>query len=308
MPADWTGVFPAVTTQFHKDERLNLEATARHIEVLLDAGVQGIIVLGSLGENTTLEPDEKLDVVRMAVETVAGRVPVLSGVSENSTTLAKRYVRDVEDAGADGVMVLPAMIYKSAPEETMAHFRDVAGATGLPILIYNNPIAYGVDITPQMFQQLADVPNFTAIKESSGDTRRITDILNACGDRYNIFVGLDDLALEGICLGAKGWVAGTGLAFPKENQYLWDLASAGWLEEAREIYRWYMPLLHLDTHLKFVQYLKLALQEVGLGQEWVRAPRRVLQGAEREQVLRIIREGIANRPEIPEKRSGSVVA
>jgi 4-hydroxy-tetrahydrodipicolinate synthase len=296
---NWKGVFPAVTTQFHSDETLDLDATARHLEVLIESGVSGLIMLGSLGENTSLEPEEKRRVVEMALQVSRGRAPVLSGVAECSTALAVRYARDMERLGADGIMLLPAMVYKADPQETVAHFRTVARATGLPILCYNNPIAYGVDITPQMFAELADEPNLVAIKESSGDTRRLTDLRNLVADRYTLFVGLDDLALEGALLGAEGWVAGLGLAFPQENQRLWELAVSGQWAAARELYRWYMPLLHLDTQVKFVQYIKLALQEVGLGMEWVRAPRRPLEGTEREAILKIIRDGIACRPSIP---------
>ena len=299
MKSSWKGVFPAVTTQLHRDQSLDLEATARHIEVLLESGIAGIIMLGSLGENIALEPDEKRSVMRMAVEAVNGRVPVLSGVSECSTAAACRYARDIEKLGADGLMVLPAMVYKADPDETIAHFRTVAGSSGLPIICYNNPLAYGVDITPEMFAQIADEEKFVAIKESSGNVRRITDIINLVSDRYTLFTGVDDLALESIMLGAEGWIAGVGLAFPKENQYLWDLAAAGQWEKAREIYRWYMPLLHLDIPIKFVQYIKLLLQECGLGAEWVRAPRLPIQGAEREAVLKIIRHGIETRPMIP---------
>jgi dihydrodipicolinate synthase/N-acetylneuraminate lyase len=304
MKTDWQGVFPAVTTQFHRDESLDLEATARHLEVLIASGVSGLIMLGSLGENTALEPQEKRCVVQMALEVSRGRVPVLSGVAECSTAMAARYARDMESLGADGIMLLPAMVYKACPEETIHHYRAVAAATGLPIMVYNNPIAYHVDITPQMFAQLADVENLVAIKESSGSTCRLTDIRNQVGDRYKLFVGLDDLALEGFLLGAEGWVTGLGLAFPKENQYLWELAQAGQWERAREVYRWYMPLLHLDTQIKFVQNIKLALQEVGLGAEWVRAPRRPLAGREREETLAVIRAGIAARPAVPARIAG----
>jgi 4-hydroxy-tetrahydrodipicolinate synthase len=299
----WRGVFPAVTTQFRQDQSLDLEATARHIETLIDSGVSGLIMLGSLGENTSLEPEEKRQVVQMALEVSRGRVPVLSGVAECSTALAVRYARDMERLGADGIMLLPAMVYRADPQETLAHFRAVARSTGLPILCYNNPSAYQVDITPEMFELMADEENLVAIKESSGDTRRLTDIRNRVGNRYTLFVGLDDLALEGVLLGAEGWVAGLCLAFPHENQYLWDLAMSGQWEKARAIYRWYMPLLHLDTQVKFVQYIKLALQEVGLGSEWVRAPRLPLEGEERAQILAIIRRGIETRPPIPPRHS-----
>jgi dihydrodipicolinate synthase/N-acetylneuraminate lyase len=301
MPHPWAGVFPAVTTQFRADQSLDLDATARHVEVLIESGATGLVMLGSLGENVALEPAEKRAVMEMTIRAARGRVAVLSGVAETSTAAGVRYVREMEKLGADGVMVLPAMVYKSDPRETMEHFRTVARATGLPILVYNNPVSYGVDITPAMFAELADERNLVAIKESSADVRRITDLINAVGDRYTIFTGVDDLALESVMLGAKGWVAGLVNAFPAENQYLWELAMAGRWEEAREIYRWYMPLLHLDTHLKFVHYIKLAVQECRLGSEVVRAPRLPLVGAEREAVLKVIHEGIRNRPKVPRR-------
>ncbi len=299
MRPAWKGVFPAVTTQLRRDQTLDLGATARHLEVLIASGVSGVVMLGSLGENNALESDEKRRVVRAALETVRGRVPVLSGVSEPSTAAAARYARDMEALGADGLMLLPAMSYRADPRETMAHFRTVARACGLPIICYNNPLAYAVDITPAMFAELADEENLVAIKESSGDLRRLTDLRNVVGDRYALFTGVDDLALESIFLGAEGWIAGVGLAFPRENQYLWGLAQRGEWDKARELYRWYMPLLHLDTHVKFVQYIKLCVQECGLGAEWVRAPRLPLEGAEREAVLQVIRRGIETRPKIP---------
>jgi 1-pyrroline-4-hydroxy-2-carboxylate deaminase len=301
MSHPWAGVFPALTTQFRPDQSLDLDATARHVEVLIDSGSTGLVMLGSLGENVALEPEEKREVMRMALRVARGRVPVLSGVSETSTAAAARYVRDMEKLGADGVMVLPAMVYKSDPRETMQHFRTVARSSGLPVLVYNNPVAYGVDITPKMFAELADEKNLVALKESSADVRRITDLINEVGDRYTIFTGVDDLALESIMLGAKGWIAGLVNAFPAENQYLWDLAVAGRWEEAREIYRWYMPLLHLDTHVKFIHYIKLAAQECGLGSETLRAPRLPLVGAEREAVLKVIHDGIRNRPKVPKR-------
>src|SRR5436190_14516848 len=218
--------------------------------------------------------------MEMAKRVVKGRVQLLSGVAENSTTLACRYARDMEKMGIDGLMVLPAMVYKSDPRETIHHFRTVAKATDLPILCYNNPVSYGVDITPAMFAELADEPKFVAIKESSENVRRITDLKNVCGDRYLLFCGVDDLVLESLLLGAVGWVSGLVNAFPAENCLLWDLAIAGRWDEAREVYRWYTPLLHLDTHVKLVQYIKLAAQECGLGSEAVRAPRLPLDGEE----------------------------
>jgi len=303
MKTNWQGVFPAVTTQFKQDQSLDLEATGRHIQVLLDSGVTGLIMLGSLGENTSLLPEEKRRVMEMALRAANGRVPVLSGVAECGTASACQYARDMEKLGADGLLVLPAMVYKSDPRETVAHFRTVARSSGLPVMVYNNPVSYGVDVTPKMFAELAGEKTLVALKESSADLRRITDIINEVGDRYTIFSGVDDLILESILLGARGWVAGLVDAFPRENQQLWDLAVSGRWEEARELYRWYMPLLHLDTHLKFVQYIKLAMQECGLGSEMVRSPRLPIKGKERESVLKVIRDGIANRPKLPGKRS-----
>ena len=298
----WQGVFPAITTQLKKDQSLDLDATAAHAEALIDSGVTGMIFLGSLGENQALLPEEKRRVIEAMVEAVDGRVPVLSGVAENSTAAACRYVRDLEQLGVNGFMLMPAMLYKGDPRETMTHFRTTAKATGLPIMLYNNPISYANDITPQMFAGMSDVKNFVALKESSGDVRRITDLHNTVGSRYAIFTGVDNLLLESAILGIDGWVAGSGIAFPAENQYLWELTRAGKWERAREIYRWFTPLLHLDVSAKFVQYIKLAVQECGLGSEWVRAPRLPLTGGERKQILKIIHDGIAKRPMTPKRK------
>jgi 1-pyrroline-4-hydroxy-2-carboxylate deaminase len=299
----WSGVFPAITTQMHRDGSLDLEGTARHANALIDSGITGLIFLGSLGENQMLTAEEKRAVMAEMSVVVDGRIPVLSGVAETSTAEAVRYVRDCEALGTDGFMLMPAMNYKTPdPAETLAHFRTVAKSTGLPIMIYNNPISYGNDITPEMFAQLANVSNFVALKESSGNTRRITDLHNTVGDRYAIFTGVDDLALESAVLGIDGWVAGTGIAFPAQNQYLWELMQAGEWKKAVEIYRWFTPLLHLDTHVKFVQYIKLCVQEAGLGQEWTRAPRLPISGAERKAVLKVIHEGIEKCPKVPRRK------
>jgi len=296
----WHGVFPAITTQMKKGGALDLDATARHADVLIKSGVTGIIFLGSLGENQSLTADEKSRVIEAMVGAVDGRVPVLSGVAETSVGEACRYVRDCEALGADGFMLMPPMVYKSPdPRESLYHFRTVAKATGLPIMIYNNPISYGHDITPDLFAELGDQKNFVALKESSANTRRITDLHNTVGDRYAIFTGVDDLVLECAILGIDGWVAGSGIAFPRENQYVWELTRRGEWKKARELYRWFMPLLHLDTHPKFVQYIKLAVQECGLGAEWTRPPRLPLAGEERKQILKVIHDGIAKRPRIP---------
>jgi 1-pyrroline-4-hydroxy-2-carboxylate deaminase len=299
----WSGVFPAITTQMEKGGALDLESTARHADALVQSGVTGLIFLGSLGENQSLAAEEKRRVMEAMVEAVNGRVPVLSGVAESSVDAACLYVRDCEKLGLDGFMLMPPMIYKSPDvAESLYHFRTVAKATGLPIIVYNNPISYGHDITPELFAELADQKNFVALKESSGNTRRITDLHNTVGDRYAIFTGVDDLALESAILGIDGWVAGSGIAFPVENQYFWELTRAGRWDEAREIYRWFAPLLHLDTHPKFVQYIKLAVQECGLGKEWTRPPRLPLTGAERKQILKVIHDGISTRPKMPKRK------
>ncbi len=295
----WQGVFPAITTQLNRDYSIDLEATARHADVLIESGVAGLIFLGSLGENQPMRGDEKRKVIEAMVKAVNGRVPVLSGVAESSTEAAATYVREVEQLGVDGVMVMPAMLYKGDERETLTHFRAVAKSSGLPMMIYNNPISYANDVTPEMLDQLADEKNFVAVKESSGDVRRITDIRNRVGDRYALFTGVDDLALEASILGIDGWVAGSGIAFPQENQYFWQLTRDGhYRENARSSYRWFTPLLHLDTNIKFVQYIKLAVQECGLGKEWVRQPRLPLVGAERERILKIIHHGIATKPKL----------
>jgi 1-pyrroline-4-hydroxy-2-carboxylate deaminase len=296
MTTTWHGVLPASTTQFHTDQSLDLAGTARHLERLIGAGVHGLIMLGTVGENCSLEYAEKLEVLRMAVHQVERRVPVLTGVAECTTAQACRFAEDAHKIGVDGLMVLPAMVYKSDPRETLSHFRAVTAAGDLPVMCYNNPVSYGVDITPEMFADLADEPRFVAIKESSENVRRITDLKNLCGNRYTLLCGVDDLVLESIVLGAVGWVSGLVNAFPEENRLLWDLAMAGDYARAVEVYRWYTPLLHLDTHPKLVQYIKLASAECGLGSEMVRAPRLTLTGPERERIVALVRKAIQTRP------------
>ena len=298
MTPNWKGVYPAITTQFRDDESLDLAATAKHLEAMIAAGIHGVVLLGTVGENTALEYGEKLEILREMKRAVRGRIPVLTGVAEYTTALACRFARDAEQIGVDGLMVLPAMVYRSDARETIAHYRAVARATGLPIMAYNNPVSYAVDITPEMFRELMDVRNLVAIKESSENVRRITDLVNAVGDRFILFAGVDDLVLESILLGAQGWISGLVNAFPNENRALWDLATAGRWREARDLYRWYTPLLHLDTKVKLVQYIKLAMAETGLGSEMVRAPRLRLQGAERDEILEIIRPAVATRPQL----------
>lgn len=298
MKPTWHGVFPAVVTLLHEDQSIDIPATLAHVERLIAAGVHGLIMLGTVGENCSMEASEKRELLRATVERVAGRVPVLTGVAEYTTSLAGRFAADAAKIGVDGLMVLPAMVYKGDARETVAHFRGVAHASSLPIMCYNNPPSYGVDVTPEMFAELASEPTLVAIKESSENVRRITDLVNSLGDRYTLLCGVDDLVLESLLLGAVGWVSGLVNAFPEENRLLWDLATCGRWDQARNLYRWYMPLLHLDTHPKLVQYIKLAMAEHGLGSEMVRAPRLPLVGEERERVLGIVRRAHATRPSI----------
>lgn len=295
MEPTWRGVFPAVVTLFQDDQAIDIPATLAHVERLLAAGANGLIMLGTVGENCSLEASEKRELLRATVERVAGRVPVLSGVAEYTTALAGRFAADAAKIGVDGLMVLPAMVYKGDARETVAHFRGVARASRLPIMCYNNPPSYGVDVTPEMFAELASEPTLVAIKESSENVRRLTDLVNLLGDRYTLFCGVDDLVLESVLLGAVGWVSGLVNAYPDENHRLWELANAGRWDQARELYRWYTPLLHLDTHPKLVQYIKLAMAERGFGSEMVRAPRLPLVVEERERILGILRHAHATR-------------
>lgn len=300
MKSEWKGVFPALTTKFKKDYSLDLPAIEKHIHFMLDAEVDGLIVLGSLGENGTLSPSEKQEVLSLAVKVSDGRVPVLSCVAETTTKGACEFVKKATDNGADGFMVLPGMQYVSDQRETMQHLRTVAAASEKPIMIYNNPVAYRVEITPAMFAELADEPKFIALKESSDDVRRITDIRNLVGDRYNIFCGVDDLAFESFLVGAVGWVAGLVCAFPKETVALYELTMGGHIDGARAIQQWFMPLLHLDVSTKFVHNIKLVEQLVGVGSERMRPPRLPLVGDERKRIERIVAAALKTRPVIEE--------
>ncbi len=298
MRNDWRGVFPAATTQIAADGSIDIAATRHLLESMIGAGIHGVIMLGSVGENTVFEPEEKLAVINMAKETVRGRVPVLSGVAENSTRAACRFAKACEAVGLDGLMVLPAMVYKADSREAIAHFRAVARATKLPIMIYNNPPAYYVDLKPEDLAALADERNLVCIKESGGNSRRFTDLFNTLGDRYIIFCGLDDLVLEAAALGAAGWVSGFTDAFPRESVRLWELLEAGKYAEALPIYRWFTPVLHLDDHPKLVQYIKLAQSMTGVGSETVRPPRLPLIGAERDRIAALIQKAIDTRPRV----------
>jgi len=295
-PALWTGVYPAVTTQFAPDLSLDIDATQKVQTALVDDGVTGLILLGTCGENNSLEPDEKRRVLAGAVEAVGGRVPLVAGVSEFTTDRAIQYARDAEKIGVDALMLLPAMVYVPKPEELQAHFRAVAEATSLPIMLYNNPPAYRVDVDFETLEALSDVKNIVAVKESAPDPRRFTDIFNRFGDRYTVMAGLDDVALEGLMLGASGWVSGLTSAFPRESVRLVAAAYEGNWEEAREIYRWFMPLLHLDAEHDLVQSIKLAETIMGRGSEYVRMPRLPLSGQRRADVIAWVEQAAATQP------------
>ncbi|WP_429232005.1 dihydrodipicolinate synthase family protein [Inquilinus ginsengisoli] len=293
----WTGVYTAITTKMDARQEVDLAAVRADVAFQIENGVDGIICCGSIGEASTLTADEKMAIAGAVKEAAGGR-PVLLTVAEDSTRAAAALAERAAAAGMDGLMLLPAMRYVSDRRETIQHFRTVARATGLPIMVYNNPIAYAVDVTPEMFAEMADEKNFVAIKESSGDVRRITDILNTVGDRYDIFTGVDDLALESLMLGAVGWVAGLVCAFPRETVAIHKLVAAGRIPEALEIYRWFMPLLHLDVSLRFVQNVKLAEAIVRGTSTVVRQPRLELQGAERDRVETIVHTALAKRPDL----------
>ncbi|WP_119299919.1 dihydrodipicolinate synthase family protein [Dongia deserti] len=299
----WNGVFPAVTTQFNADESLNIPATQKLMERLIQGGVHGFIMLGTVGENCSLRPEEKRKVLSAAKEVVNGRIPVLSGVAEFTTAEAAQYGRDAAKIGIDGLMALPGMVYKSDTRETLQHFRAIARASDLPIMIYNNPPVYGVDVKPETFAELASEKTIVAIKESSDDPRRITDLHNLHGDRFILFCGVDDLLLESSALGIEGWVSGLTDVFPEESVALWNLCQAGRFAEARALYRWFTPLLHLDTSPKLVQYIKLGQQVVGLGSEKVRAPRLELAGEERAQVIALYEKALATQPKLSGAKS-----
>ncbi|MQP66465.1 dihydrodipicolinate synthase family protein [Niveispirillum sp. SYP-B3756] len=297
----WRGVYPAATTQFAEDLSIDHDATAGVQDALIRDGVDGLILLGTCGENNSLEPDEKRAVLARARENVAGRVPVVTGVSELTTTRAVAFARDAEALGVDGLMLLPAMVYVPTEEELYTHFKAVAAATSLPIMLYNNPPAYRVSISARVLEKLADIPNIVAVKESAPDPRRFTDLINIFGDRYVLMAGLDDVALEGMILGAHGWVSGLTSAFPQESVALVAALQRGDIEEARRIYRWFMPLLHLDAEHDLVQSIKLAEQIMGRGSERVRLPRLPLAGERRKQVIDMVEKAAATRPIGPKK-------
>jgi 4-hydroxy-tetrahydrodipicolinate synthase len=296
LQCNWAGVFPAATTQFAADLQIDLRATQDVQAALVRDGVHGMVLLGTVGENNSLTAEEKRAVLRAAKEVVGGKVPLVAGVSELTTTAAVAYARDAERIGIDGLMVLPAMVYVPTPAELAHHFRTVARATSLPIMLYNNPPAYRVNIGRETLAELADEPNIVALKESAPDPRRFTDLINAFGDRFVLFAGLDDVAFEGLVLGARGWVSGLTNAFPAESLALVDAIRRGDLERARKIYRWFMPLLHLDAEHDLVQSIKLAEQIMGRGSERVRLPRLPLAGERRAAVTAMVERAKASRP------------
>jgi 4-hydroxy-tetrahydrodipicolinate synthase len=292
----WHGVYPAATTQFADDMSVDLAATQQVQHALVDDGVDGLILLGTCGENNSLEPDEKRALLAAAVEAVGGRVPLVAGVSELTTPRAVAFARDAQAIGVDALMLLPAMVYVPTPDELFSHFVAVTEATLLPIMLYNNPPAYRVSVDFATLERLAGVANVEAIKESAPDPRRFTDLFNRFGDRYTLMAGLDDIALEGLILGAAGWVSGLTSAFPRESVALFAAVERGDLDTARRIYRWFMPLLHLDAEHDLVQSIKLAEQIMGRGSERVRMPRMPLSGARRAQVVAMVEEAARTRP------------
>ncbi|GGA83281.1 dihydrodipicolinate synthase family protein [Puia dinghuensis] len=300
MRIDFTGVFPALTTKFTPQDTLDLAMFGLNLEAQIDAGVNGVIIGGSLGEASTLTLAEKETLIKYSVEKSGGRIPVLLNIAEGSTREAVKQARLAEEWGADGLMLLPPMRYKSDHRETVTFFKTIAGATPLQVMIYNNPVDYKIEVTLEMFEELVELANIEAVKESTRDVSNVTRLINRFGSRLKILCGVDTIALEELLMGASGWVGGLVGAFPAETVAIYKLAKAGRIEEALEIHRWFLPLLELDIHPKLVQYIKLAEVVVGLGTEHVRAPRLPLTGKEREDILEVIRQGVASRPVLTE--------
>ncbi len=294
----WKGIFPAVTTKFTADDKLDFKTFELNLQAQLDAGVHGIIIGGTLGESSVLSSREKEDLLNFTVQKIEGRVPVVLNIAEGATKDALKIAESGAKNGLSGLMLLPPMRYKSDHRETVAYMKSVANATDLQIMIYNNPVDYKVEVTLDMFEELAVCKNIDAVKESTRDVVNVTRMINRFGDRFSIMSGVDTLALDSILLGANGWVAGLVCAFPKETVAIYNLAMQGKVKEAVEINRWFMPLLELDTFPKLVQYIKLAEAEVGLGTETVRAPRLILAGDERASVLKVIHDALKNRPSV----------
>ena len=300
MAVNWKGVFPALTTKFSPGDQLDLPMFQKNLDAQLSAGVDGIILGGTLGEASVLSNQEKKELVTFAVAEVNGKIPVILNIAEGSTGIAIEQAKLAEKWGAQGLMLLPPMRYKSDHRETVAFFKAIAKSTALPIMIYNNPIDYKTEITADMFEELIELPNIQAVKESTRDVSNVTKLINRFGDRLSILCGVDTIALEEMMLGANGWVAGLVCAFPAETVAIYRLVKGGRISEAVSIYRWFMPLLELDLHPKLVQYIKLAETQAGIGTEYVRAPRLTLVGEERTRILKVINDGIASRPALPD--------
>ncbi|MEX0273819.1 MAG: dihydrodipicolinate synthase family protein [Flavobacteriaceae bacterium] len=299
MAVEWKGVMPAVTTKFTPDDTLDMGMFNTNLEAQLKAGVHGIILGGTLGEASTLTEMEKDTLLRETVDFVSGKVPVIINIAEQTTKGAIAAAQKAQQMGADGLMMLPPMRYKATDRETVAYFSEVARSTDLPIMIYNNPVDYKIMVTLDMFEELLQHHNIQAVKESTRDISNVTRIKNRFGDRLQILCGVDTLALESLLIGAEGWVAGLVCAFPAETVAIYELAKAGRIQEAIEIYRWFLPLLELDISPQLVQNIKLAEVATGIGTEYVRPPRLPLAGAERQRVLDIIGKGVQNRPTLP---------
>ncbi len=301
MEFEWKGVMPALTTKFDENDNLDLDLFEKNVRAQLDAGVSGLILGGTLGEASTLEPDELKALTQKALEIANGSIPVILNVAEGSTRRAVKAVTTAEASGAKGLMLLPPMRYKPTGKETEAYIREIAGSTHLPIMVYNNPVDYGTEVTLDMFESLMkDCPNIQAVKESTRDVSNVTRIKNAFGDRLKILCGVDTLALESLAMGADGWVAGLVCAFPRETVAIYALAKAGQMDTALEVYRWFLPLLELDINPQLVQNIKLAEKMVGLGSEAVRRPRLPLFGTERQRVISVIERALKSRPVLPE--------
>ena len=296
MSFEWKGVFPALLTPFTREDKLDLLLFEKNLQAQLNAGVHGIIIGGSLGEASTISEKEKEEMTEFSVEYINGKIPVIVNIAATTTKEAIQQAANAKRWGADGLMLLPPMRYKTDDRETITFFKAVANSTDLPIMIYNNPVDYKIDTRPDMFDELVECANITALKESSRDVTNLTRMKNRFGDRFKILCGVDTLAMEELCLGADGWVAGLVDAFPKETVAIYNLVKQGRLDEATKIYRWFMPLLELDIHPKLVQYIKLAASQTGIGSEYVRAPRLVLEGEERERILKIITDAMKVRP------------
>jgi dihydrodipicolinate synthase/N-acetylneuraminate lyase len=298
MSINWSGVIPALTTKFNSNDILDLHMFEKNLHAQIDAGVNGVIIGGSLGEASTLTTGEKEALVKLSVETCGGKIPVLLNIAEGSTKEAIHQATHGKSWGAKGLMLLPPMRYKSDERETVQFFKTVAASTPLPIMIYNNPVDYKIEVTIDMFAELMSCENIQAVKESTRDVSNVTRLRNRFGDRLKILCGVDTIAMEELIMGADGWVAGLVNAFPRETVAIYRLTKAGLISDAAKIYKWFMPLLELDIHPKLVQYIKFAESFTGLGTEYVRAPRLILAGEERKRIEKIIKDGIASRPNI----------